>query len=197
MYPVVSSPPSNRPCSPPSPFVLTSLSPSLRKLTVLPQHWKRDWVRPTSLTGKPGSYKVLKWVLDTSSAPQEGTLEEVAAALKVVTSGEAFDEPTSGTATPAEGAGSRTQQLVAQASAVSVATSVASTPDLSPVPTNPSKPTTGPPQDSGAASGPPTVLELAQLPLDGLVDVEMGEVTFVEDEVQLAQEAVEGMQADA
>ncbi|GAA5859110.1 hypothetical protein JCM8547_004005 [Rhodosporidiobolus lusitaniae] len=50
--------------------------------------WKREWVRPASL--KPGqnpSFKVCKWVLDTSQGESEGTEEEMQAALKEVTAG--------------------------------------------------------------------------------------------------------------
>lgn len=204
MYPVQSSRQSSRLSSPPSQFV-SPTSPHPRANRTPPQHWKREWVRPTSLSGKPGTYKVLKWVLDTSSAPQEGTQEELAAALKVVTSGEALGETgsgfASGTATPAEGGGggSRAQQLVAQAGAASVTTSTGSTPEhlSDPAPINPSKPTTGPPEDPTLAVLPPAVVELAQLPPGAGVDVEMGDVAFVEDEVQLAQEAVAEMQTDA
>ncbi|KAM0753763.1 hypothetical protein T439DRAFT_322649 [Meredithblackwellia eburnea MCA 4105] len=124
--------------------------------------WKREWVRPAGLKPhqSPG-LMVRKWVIDTTSERQEGTEEEMAAAMEVVARGDVGLEPTtegntplpasgfaSGSATPAvpleasretiELGSKRAQQLVAEAfPADSISTTGSVTPAAvdSPLPT--------------------------------------------------------------
>ena len=113
------------------------------------------------------------------------------AAMQVVAAGEVAQLP--GQATPA---GLSTEvSTPAPATGSGTATPAVAEPDLVPV-NAADKPAEGPAPDGTNPSVEDAVKELQEAPQEGLVneDVEMGQPKpFVEDEVQVAQEATEGM----
>lgn len=137
---------------------------------------------------------VLKWVIDDSAVEQVGTAEEMAAALQVVAAGEVAQLP--GQATPA-GISTEVSTPVPLGTGSGTATPAVVGVDLVPAVPTADKPAEGPAPDETMPSVEDAVKELQEAPVEGLVgeeDVKMGEPKpFVEDEVQVAQEATQGM----
>jgi hypothetical protein len=126
---------------------------------------------------------VLKWVIDDSAVEQEGTAEEMAAALQVVTAGDA-----SLTMEGLEGPGAASTEV-----STPIPVSGTATPAIV-VPANAAKPAAGPAPDNSAPSVLDAVRGLEEVVGVGGGDVEMmGQKSFVEDEVQLAEQATARM----
>lgn len=77
---------------------LSALSSEQQTLLSAVPRWKRAWVRPTTLKeGQNPSYKVCKWVIDRGKGEEQGTVEEMANAARMVASGEAATLPVDAT----------------------------------------------------------------------------------------------------